>query len=103
MCPVATESTIVIVGEDSTIVTIGPISGPPGSSGGPADFTTIAQKIDVITPSATWVLNHTLAFRPNVTLVDSAGDEFTADSMHYGTNQIIVNLSAPQGGYALLS
>lgn len=58
---------------------------------------------DQTTPSATWTITHTLPFNPNVTLVTSAGDEFTADSVHHAAGVITVTMLAAQGGKAYLS
>ena len=54
-------------------------------------------------PSATWTIGHNLRRYPSVTLVDSAGDEFTGDKRYVDENTIVVTLTAPVSGTAYLN
>jgi hypothetical protein len=53
-----------------------------------------------VTPSATWVIEHGLAYDPNVTLIDSTGAEFWADHVLHEAGVVTVTLSGATGGRA---
>lgn len=80
-----------------------PFGGFPlgGSSGGGAPSYIFNQ----VSPASTWTIDHTLAYRPAVTIVDSAGYEQHGNVQYPPANptRIIVNFSAPFAGSALLS
>lgn len=54
-------------------------------------------------PSATWTITHTLPFRPNVAIVDSAGTEVIGDVAYLNDTTIRVSFGSAFGGYAYLS
>lgn len=72
--------------------------GPPGPAG--ASFQYVHNQA---VPATIWVINHNLDGYPNVTTIDSAGDEHVGDVQYLSTNTIRVIFSAGQGGYAYLS
>lgn len=76
------------------------IQGPPGAGVTPEDFGVVIP-IDV--PSTQWVAAHTLSFRPNVTLTDSAGTEFSANEIIHAPNLITINLLSATAGSITLS
>lgn len=53
--------------------------------------------------SSTWTIVHNLNFFPNVTIVDSAGDEVIGDIHYSNINTIIVHFSGAFSGKAYLS
>ena len=53
--------------------------------------------------SNTWVINHNLGFKPNVTVVDSAGTMYEGEITYTNTNSLTVSFSAAFSGKAYLS
>ena len=54
-------------------------------------------------PAASWVINHTLAFQPNVTVVDSSGRQVEGDVVYTDADTITVTFSSAFAGKAYLS
>lgn len=67
--------------------------GAPGASG-PSHVHTQSS------PSATWVINHNLGFKPAVALVTVGGVEMFADVVHTNSNQVTVLFVQPTAGTA---
>lgn len=55
------------------------------------------------TAQATWVIAHPLSFRPNVAVVDSAGNEVEGDVKYDSATQITLSFTAAFSGTAYLS
>jgi hypothetical protein len=53
--------------------------------------------------SNSWVINHNLGFKPNVTVVDSAGTIYEGEIAYTNTNSLTVSFSAAFSGRAYLS
>lgn len=53
--------------------------------------------------SDTWVITHNLGFKPNVTVVDSAGTIYEGEITYTNTNSLTVSFSAAFSGKAYLS
>lgn len=53
--------------------------------------------------SNSWVINHNLGFRPNVTVQDSAGTTYEGEIHHTSANSLTVSFSAAFSGKAYLS
>lgn len=53
--------------------------------------------------ATTWTINHPLSFQPNVTVVDSAGDQVEGDVSYPSATQVVVRFSAAFAGSAYLS
>ena len=53
--------------------------------------------------SATWVITHNLGFKPNVTIIDSAGTIYEGEIAYTNTNSLTVSFSAAFSGKAFLS
>lgn len=49
-------------------------------------------------PSAEWIVNHNLGFRPSATVLSAGGVEVLAQVVHASTNQLRVIFTAPQTG-----
>ena len=55
------------------------------------------------TPAATWTINHPLLFIPNITVVNSAGDQVEGGVDYVDADTITVTFSAAFSGKAYLS
>jgi len=55
------------------------------------------------TASSSWIINHNLGFKPNVTVVDSAGTIYEGEITYTNTNSLTVTFSAAFSGKAYLS
>jgi hypothetical protein len=53
--------------------------------------------------SAAWVIEHNLGFKPNVTVVDSAGSIVEGEITYTNSNSLTVSFQASFSGYAYLS
>lgn len=53
--------------------------------------------------SNTWVINHNLGFKPNLTVVDSAGTIYEGEITYTNTNSLTVTFSSAFSGIAYLS
>jgi hypothetical protein len=53
--------------------------------------------------SDTWVITHNLGFKPNVTVVDSAGTIYEGEITYTNTNSLTVTFSSAFSGKAFLS
>lgn len=87
---------------EATVIGIPGPPGPPGPAGPPGPGAASYVFVQS-TPSVTWVIDHGLDYTPQVTVVDSAGNQVEGDH-NYGTpGQIILTFSAPFSGRAYLS
>lgn len=53
--------------------------------------------------SSSWVINHNLGFKPNVTVVDSAGTIYEGEIAYTNLNSLTVSFSQAFSGKAYLS
>jgi len=53
--------------------------------------------------SSSWVINHNLGFKPNVTVVDSAGTIYEGEITYTNSNSLTVSFSQSFSGKAYLS
>ena len=53
--------------------------------------------------SATWVITHNLGFKPNVTIIDSAGNIVEGEIAYTNSDSLIVTFSIAFSGEAYLS
>lgn len=53
--------------------------------------------------SSSWVINHNLGFKPNVTIVDSAGTIYEGEITYTNSNSLTVSFSQSFSGKAYLS
>lgn len=53
--------------------------------------------------SASWLINHNLGFKPNVTVVDSAGTIVEGEITYTNTNSLTVHFTNAFSGHAYLS
>lgn len=68
--------------------------GPQGLSGVKPDYTHTQ-----ISASSSWIVNHNLGFKPNVSLYTMGGVEMLANVVHININQLIVQFSTATNGY----
>lgn len=73
---------------------------PLGSSGGAT--VQVAYVHNQGTPASVWTITHGLTFKPNVTVIDSAGDQVEG-SLSYTLTQVILTFAAAFSGVAYLS
>lgn len=53
--------------------------------------------------SSSWVINHNLGFKPNVTVVDSAGNIVEGEIAYTNSNSLTVSFASSFSGYAYIS
>lgn len=86
--PITSEITVVLAGPQ----------GPPGIVSTNSHFHTQEDL------SSSWVINHNLGFRPNITIEEAdTGDELIASEIHHSTNQVELQFNTPRAGTARLS
>ena len=88
------------VGREVNIVPTGapgPI-GPQGTAGTAPRF-----EHQQTTPSATWIVNHNLSFRPNVSTLTLGGVQMIGEHIHISTNQVNLYFDSPVAGIAIFS
>lgn len=82
-----------------SIVNAGP-QGPPGVGAGAASSYFYTQAA----PASSWVINHNLGFRPNVTVEEAGtGDEIMCAEIHHSVTQVELQFNIPRAGTARLS
>lgn len=100
--PVGSTSASTVV--DVNAATTGPqgpagpagANGAPGASGG---FFTFTQA----SPASTWTITHNLGYRPNISVVDSAGSQVEGETVWTSTNSLTITFSGAFSGVAYLS
>lgn len=55
------------------------------------------------TASDTWTIDHNLGYKPNITVMDSSGEQIVPDISHTSDDQAVLTFSAPVAGEAYLS
>lgn len=84
-------------------IDIGGRQGPPGPPGPAGDPGLVSYQHAEAAASVAWTVVHPLPFRPNVTVVDSAGTVLYADVAYLDDQTIEITFSWPTAGYAYLS
>lgn len=77
--------------------------GPQGEPGLGADPSTFSYRHVQSTPAQTWLIQHTLQFQPNITILDSAGTEWETEVEYLDANNIRLFFASPFAGVAILS
>jgi hypothetical protein len=93
-------STVVDIG-DATTGPQGP-AGPAGANGAPGasgGFFTFTQA----SPASTWTIAHGLGYRPNISVVDSAGSQVEGNAVWTDINNLTITFSGAFSGVAYLS
>lgn len=82
-----------------TVYTVVAERGPKGRDGVAGGKYTHTQS----TPATTWVINHNLGVRPNVSLLSVGGAEIVGDVLHPSVNQSLAIFVIPVAGSASCS
>jgi len=81
--------------------------GAQGTKGDPGTLQNIATYVAYEhtqgAASASWTINHNLGFKPNVTVVDSAGNIVEGEITYTNSNSLTVSFQSAFSGYAYLS
>lgn len=75
------------------------VTVPIGASGPPGTKFLHTQS----TPLSTWVINHNLGARPNISVTSMGGVEYLVEIIHATVNQAVVYFEAPAAGFATCS
>ena len=101
---------IGLIGDQYINTDTGYLFGPKTESGwgagvplGTNDPNDLGQVYYLTTPSTDWEIEHTLAFIPNIVIVDLDNHVIEADVTYTGDNSILVEFSHPVVGVAFLS
>ena len=73
------------------------MTGPPGPAGSGGTYVHNQS-----TPAAVWTITHGLSYAPNLTVVDSAGEQVEGE-VDYAGSTVTVTFSAAFSGKAYLS
>lgn len=105
----ATGSPDIIVEADA----FGDLAGPPGPQGPPGPpgpqgegmgVESLAFRHVQASAADVWIVNHTLPFRPNIAVIDSAGQEIWPGEINYlSSSTIELTFSSSVGGEAYLT
>jgi hypothetical protein len=83
------------------------VQGVQGTKGDPGTIQSIATYVAYEhtqgAASASWTINHNLGFKPNVTVVDSAGNIVEGEITYTNSNSLTVSFQSAFSGYAYLS
>lgn len=95
----------VVVVREPTVVTVAAagVQGPPGPQGPPGAAGGAAHVHIQTAPSATWVINHGLGRKVNVSLFDATETVINADVTHGTTGQTTITFPSPTSGSAYIS
>ena len=91
------------------VETVEIVRGPPGPPGDPGPPGTPGSAMDAsyahhqMIPAAVWVITHPLPYVPNITIVNSAGEEVEGDVTYNSGTTITVSFSGAFSGTAYLS
>ena len=97
--PIGSTSASTVV--DINAATTGPQGpqGPQGTPGASGGFFTFTQA----SPASTWTISHNLGYRPNISVVDSAGSQVEGNVVWTSTNSLTITFSGAFSGVAYLS
>lgn len=102
--------TIGLIGDQYINTDSGKLFGPKTESGwgagvylGNNDPNDLGQVYTQNSPSTVWDIAHTLAFTPNIIVVDSAGSVVEGDFQYLSPTHILATFSNPIAGKAYLS
>lgn len=105
----ATSGSDVVVQADAIGNLAGPpgpqgIPGPPGPQGEGMGVEALAYRHVQQVASETWIVNHPLPYRPNISVTDSAGQEiWPGDTQYISSSTIQLTFSSSVGGEAYLT
>ena len=81
------------------------LPGPKGDKGdtGPPGNAAAQYEHQQLIAAATWVVNHNLGLRPQITVLSLGGATMWAEVIHASPNQALVYFDEPQAGLAICS
>ena len=94
----STSASTVVDVSDATTGPQGP-AGPQGVPGASGGFFTFTQA----SPASTWTISHGLGYRPNISVVDSAGSQVEGNTVWTDINNLTITFSGAFSGVAYLS
>lgn len=74
-------------------------AGATGAQGASGGFFTFTQA----SPASTWIITHNLGYRPNISVVDSAGSQVEGETVWTSTSSLTITFSGAFSGVAYLS
>lgn len=74
-------------------------TGATGATGASGGFFAFTQS----SPASTWTIAHNLGYRPNISVVDSAGSQVEGNTVWTDTNNLTITFSGAFSGVAYLS
>lgn len=100
--PVGSTSANTVV--DVNAASVGPQgpagpTGATGATGASGGFFTFTQA----SPASTWTITHNLGYRPNISVVDSAGSQVEGETVWTSTSSLTITFSGAFSGVAYLS
>ena len=100
--PIGSTSSSTVV--DVNAASVGPQgpagpTGPAGAAGASGGFFTFTQA----SPASTWTITHNLGYRPNISVIDSAGSQVEGEAVWTSTNSLTITFSGAFSGVAYLS
>lgn len=96
-------TTVPIVVNDVILITTPSSSQEFGSQDNPLEPQALAYEHTQGSVSSSWVINHNLGFKPNVTVVDSGGTIYEGEITYTNANSLTVSFSQAFSGKAYLS
>ena len=97
----STSASTVVDVSDATTGPQGPAgpTGATGATGASGGFFTFTQA----SPASTWTITHNLGYRPNISVVDSAGSQVEGETVWTSTSSLTITFSGAFSGVAYLS
>ena len=96
-------SSVPVIVNDVILITTPSGTQDFGSQDNPLEPQALAYEHTQGSVSASWVITHNLGFKPNVTVVDSAGTIYEGEITYTNSNSLTVSFSQAFSGKAYLS
>lgn len=100
--PVDDANVDITVVEQVIAIEVG-TSGPPGPPGPPVSPEQLAYVHVQSMPADVWLIEHSLGFYPNATVLDSAGTQVEGDVTYISVNELSLSFVGAFSGTAYLS
>jgi hypothetical protein len=97
-----TDLEVVQLVQEVGLTSPGP-QGPPGPRGLPGAAGGSVFEFTQSTPAATWIIDHNLGRKVQVTIFDANGQVVYSDVTHGSVNQTTIYFASPVVGSALIS
>lgn len=102
---IVTEGRTAISRPSRTLIIRSPagIPGPPGPEGPPGSGVGGSYVHTQMVAANTWLITHSLGFRPQVSTFDTSDDEIEGEVTHIDVNSLTVDFNTNVSGVAYLS